>query len=194
MTQTKTLFETLINKLHNLGSQYIQSKLNNIKNKFWYDTLSSWVKLCSQLKPRNYEELCSNHIWYNPLVSDDHLFIPYLYKKGINMIGDMLDNEGGIITKQYLSYKTGIPTINDLHYLQIKMSIKQLLQLYNYEPTHLQRPVAPIYYKLTKRNPKGSKYFYNILIQPQNTIIKTTWEVSLGTDIPIKYIDHVFTL
>ena len=195
MTPTKTLFESLIspiNKIHTLGSQYIQSKLNNIKNKFWYDTLSSWVKLCSQLKPRNYQELCSNPIWYNPLVSDDPLFLPYLYKKGINIIGDMLNNEGGIISKHDLSNKTGIPSINDLHYLRLKMSIKQLLQLYNYEPTHLQRPVAPLYYTLTKRNPKGSKDFYNILIQPQNTIIKTTWEVSLGTDIPIKNWNQIY--
>ena len=49
-----------------------------------------------------------------------------------------------------------------------------------------------IYYKLTKRNPKGSKDFYNILIQPQNTIIKTTWEVSLGTDIPIKNWNQIY--
>ena len=104
----------------------------------------------------------------------------------------MLDNEGGIISKHDLSYKTGIPSINDLHYLRLKMSIKQLLQLYKYEPIHLQRQVAPIYYTLSKRNTKGSKDFYNILIQPQNTIIKTTWEVSLGIDIPIKKWNQIY--
>ena len=52
--------------------------------------------------------------------------------------------------------------------------------------------MAPIYYTLTKINLKGSKYLYNILIKAQNTIIKTTWEVSLGTDIPNKIWNQIY--
>ena len=110
-TPTKTLFEALIipiNKLQTLGCQYIRSKLNEIKNQFWQDTLTSWIKMCEQLKPENYEELCTNPIWYNPLISEEPLLMSNLYKKGINIIGDLLQQNGCIISKQDLIIKTQI--------------------------------------------------------------------------------------
>ena len=69
--------------------------------------------MCQKLEPTNYEELYTNPLWYNPLMSNDNFFMPNLYKKGITMIGDLLDNDGNIISKQNLVHKTGVPAINE---------------------------------------------------------------------------------
>ena len=114
--------------------------------------------MCRQLKPENYEELFSNTIWYTPLISNDPFFMPNLYKKGINTIGDVLHN-GGIITKQELIIKTYLITINELHYLRLKILIKQFMKTYNFEPIYVPKPQAPIYYKLATKYHKGSKIF-----------------------------------
>ena len=105
---TKTLFEAIItpiNKLHTLGSQYMESKLNSITNIFWKDTLSSWTRMCPKLEPRNYEDLYSFPLWFNQLISKDPFFIPNLDIKGIKMIGDLLQNGGTILSKQNLIEK-----------------------------------------------------------------------------------------
>ena len=66
------LFETTIapiNKLTNFGCQYLETQIHKIQNKFWHDTLSSWIYMTKKIKPNNYLELCQLNIWYNPLIS-----------------------------------------------------------------------------------------------------------------------------
>ena len=67
-----------IDKIINLGYQYIELKLPKIKNKFWRDALSSWTFMCKKINPNNYLELCQLPIWYNPLISKKPLFLPEL--------------------------------------------------------------------------------------------------------------------
>ena len=83
--------------------------------------------MCGQLKPENDEELCTNPIWYNPLILEEPLFMSNLYKKGINIIGDLLQQNGSIISKQDLIVKIGLKSINELHYLRLKTLIKQVM-------------------------------------------------------------------
>ena len=54
------------------------------------------------------------------------------------MIGDLLQNNGTILSKQNLIEKTGVPFINELHYLRLKMSITRLINNYNFQPSPLQ--------------------------------------------------------
>ena len=148
--------------------------------------------MCHKLEPTNYEELNTNPLLYNPLMSNDNFFMPNLYKKGITMIGDLLDNNGNIISKQNLVNKTGVPVINDLHYLSLKMSTQKLINRYNFEPIHLQKPQAPVYHSFITKNKKGSKQFYNILIQPTETITKITWNENLGINITIPQWNQIY--
>ena len=73
----KTLFESTIlpvEKLFNTGYQYIETRIKNIPNQFWQDTLSSWVYMCKQIQPKNYTELYKLPLWHNPLLSSYPLF------------------------------------------------------------------------------------------------------------------------
>ena len=49
-------------------------------NKFWYDTLSSWVYMCIlKIPPRNFTGLYKLPLWHNPELSKYPLFFPELY-------------------------------------------------------------------------------------------------------------------
>ena len=108
------------------------------------------------------------------------------------MIGDLLENDGNIISKQNLVNKTGLPVLNDLHYLSLKMSTQKLINRYNFEPIHPQKPQAPEYHSFTTKNQKGSKQFYNILIQPTETITKINWNENLGINITIPQWNQIY--
>ena len=114
----KTLFEstiTTVEKLFSFGYKHIETKIKNIRNKFWQDTLSSWVYMCKTIQPKNYAELYTLPIWHNPLLSEYPLFFPDLYNKGINIIGDLLTNTGEILTTEEL--------LNNYYLLQLTPSI-----------------------------------------------------------------------
>ena len=182
----KTLFESTIipvDKLFKNGYQYIENKIPNIQNRFWQDTLSSWVHMCKKIQPRNYTELYRLQLWHNPLLSSSPLFFPELYGNGINLIGDLLTDTGEIITKEELLNKTKLITINPLHYLRLKSAISSLIKKTRFQPYSLQRPIAPLTFSIITKNNKGSKDFYNLF---QSNEIKTQnkWEITLNHQIP----------
>ena len=63
-------------------------QIPNIRNKFWSDTLKSWINMCKIVKVSNYFELYTLPLWYNTLISKYPLSLPQLYKHGINIVGD----------------------------------------------------------------------------------------------------------
>ena len=96
--------------------------------------------MCNNVKPKNYSQLYTSPLWYNPLISEYPLFFRTLYHKGIYIVGDLLNNEGEIITKDEILninittavwgqiYKVCFKTLKDnyLIYLQYKI-INQIL-------------------------------------------------------------------
>ena len=182
----KELFETTITSVNNLfvlGYQYIELKLKNIQNQFWYDTLSSWIYMCKKIKIKDYSELYRLPIWNNPLISTYPLFLPELYRKGINLVGDLLNDNGEIITKEDLLLKTGLTTINQLNYLRLKTCIKSLLKDTQFQPCVIYKPLSPLLLSITTKNKKGSKDFYNILEDKQEINTYNKWEDKLNRQI-----------
>ena len=140
--------------------------------------------MCRKIKPNNYNELYTLPLKYNPLISETPLIIPDLYNRGIKMIGDMLTNDGSIITKEDLLYKTGLNTINPLYYLRLRLSIKSFLSNYTFLPHPIQRPTIPLYINTIQKSCKGSTDFYPILQGNKETIKHDKWETMLNIYIP----------
>ena len=185
-TPINKIFNTTIfpiTNVINLGYQYIEIQIPNIRNKFWYDTLTSWINMCKIVKPNNYFELYTLPLWYNPLISKYPLFFPKLYKQGINLVGDLLTNDGEIITKQELLNKTRLININPLHYLQLRSCLRTLLNSTTFKPYTIHRPVAPRFLTILIKNNKGSKEFYNILHENQEIKTHNKWDEILNTNI-----------
>ena len=185
-TPIKIIFEEIITpvtNLSNFGYQYIETIIPNITNKFWQDTLLSWVKMCKKVKPKDYSELCTLPLWYNPLISKYPLFFEKLYNNGINIVGDLLTDEGEIISNDELLNKTRLNNINILHYLQLRSSVRTLLKNTNFKPYLLQRPLAPLFLSISIKSKKGSKDFYKILHQNQEIKIHNKWDEISNTSI-----------
>ena len=181
------LFESTIipiDKLTIFGYQYIDLKLPKIKNKFWHDALLSWTYMCKQIEPKNYLELCQLPIWYNPSISKHPLFLPELYNKGINLIGDVLDDNGQIFTREELINRTRLNTLNPLNYLRLKIGITPLLLKNALQPYRIHKPMAPLNLIILTKSEKGSKDFYTILQEPFDLITHTKWNHILNRDIP----------
>ena len=47
-------------------------------------------------------QISSSPIWYNKNLTDEYLYFPVWYKKGIVMISDVLDTEGNILERNEL--------------------------------------------------------------------------------------------
>ena len=100
------------------------------------------------------------------------------------MIGDMLTNDGSIITKEDLLYKTGLNTINPLYYLRLRLSIKSFLSNYTFLPKPIERPTIPLYINIIQKSSKGSKDFYRILQGNSETTKHDKWENVLNIFLP----------
>ena len=186
----KTLFEstiTSIEKLFNFGYQFIETKIKKIRNQFWQDTLSSWVYMCKNIQPKNYTDLYTLPIWYNPLLSDYPLFLPELYNNGINLIGDLLTDTGHIITQNELLNKTKLTTVNPLHYLRLKSVIQSLLKKNMFQPYNLQKPLAPLTYSIITKNNKGSKDFYTLLQTKRDVKPLNKWENTFNQQFSVPH-------
>ena len=130
--------------------------------------------MCKKVKPKDYSELFTLLPWYNPLISKYQLFFEKLYNNGINIVGDLLTEEGEIISKDELLNKTRLNNTNILNYLQLRSSVRTLLKITNFKPYLLQRPLAPLFLSISIK--KGSKDFYKILHQSQEIKIHNKWD------------------
>ena len=114
--------------------------------------------MCKKIQPQTIPSY-KLPIWYNPLVSTYPLFFPELYKKGINRVGDLLTDEGGIITKDELLNKTNLFTINPLNYFRLKSCIQSLLNTM-LQPCIIQKPITPLLFSIATKSKKGSKEIF----------------------------------
>ena len=140
--------------------------------------------MTKKIKPKNYLELCQLNIWCNFLISLYPLFLPELYNKGIKLVGDVLNSNEQVFTREELIDKTKLTTINPYNYLRLRSCINTPLKNTALPSYIVQKPIAPLNLTMLIKNKKGSKDFYNILQQPINLTIHTKWNDTLNRDIP----------
>ena len=114
-TSWQLLFEYNISpifKISKFGYGWCKCILKTIKNNFWKDVLQAWVGLCENLSIETSEQLLSSPIWYNPRISSATLYFPNWFRHGIESIGDVVDNNGTLITENELKNKFKLPSVN----------------------------------------------------------------------------------
>ena len=99
----KTLFETMhtnINDLINIGSTYINEIQSRCTNKFWWDVLGAWKKFIIQLIPKSASDVMGICIWNNTniKINNSPVFYRRWYNKNIQYIGDLIDENGLLLT------------------------------------------------------------------------------------------------
>ena len=117
-------------------------------------------------------------IWNNPNISTVNLFNNNLYKKGCIYIADICDPSYKIYDQQFIKNAFNT-TINFLEYLRItKGLIGYFKKLTNSPP--FVKPIQPLITSLMHRKVKGSRVFYNVLInqdQSEPPNFKIRWSL-----------------
>ena len=75
------------------------------------------------------QDVLSVPLWNNENVSRNNMFKPYLYKKGLIVIGNLLQ-EGKFLSKEDLELSYGISHINFLDYYQLKLDVLTFIKKY----------------------------------------------------------------
>ena len=93
------------------------------------------------------QDVLSVPLWYNENVSRNNIFKPYMYKKGLIVIGNLLQ-EGKFLSKEDLELSYGISHINFLDYYQLKLDVLTFIKKYTLVKNNsLIRPFVPFHLK-----------------------------------------------
>ena len=176
-----------ISDLFSLGQGSLNEIILNTKNKFWSDTLSAWKEMCNKTKISNINEAYSVPLWSNPIFSPEYLLdYSTWYNQGINLIGDLINDDGSIMSLNEVQRTYKIPHFNFLNYLSVKTLIRRLFKEHNL-PLHPRekplRPLIPLYLQTIIKNHKGSRHIYNIFVSNNDVQCVEKWNERLSTQI-----------
>ena len=165
----KTLFETMhtnINDLINRGSTYINEIQSRCTNKFWWDVLGAWKKFIIQLIPKSASDVMGICIWNNTniKINNSPVFYRRWYNKNIQYIGDLIDENGLLLTYEQFQIKYNLRT-NFIEYMGIRTSVETYIRR---NQIHLGTESLfnchwPFNIKLIMKSLKGSQDMYKIL-------------------------------
>ena len=176
------------------GPDFTQNKLRTIKNIFWKDVLSAWVKYNSILSIDTWEDFLSQPLWFNPAVKVGGKSVNYntFINKNIIFISDLINERGEFITLEEARNSLEINT----NFIQYNGLIGTLNRLKN--DSHIEikrhnifRPIHPKTIRTITIEEKGSKNIYKSLIQCTITPkAENKWktELNLGNDFDFKKI------
>jgi hypothetical protein len=176
-----------------MDSEYIRNKITkNFTNVFWKDVLQSWTYYIDQCKQteQNYQSTLTQTVWFNNNIKIDNqpLFISNWFNKGVIFINDLLNNNGDVYSfdefNAIYDIKTNFVTYNGLR-RAITKYIKSLGQCINQK---LCSPLLPFNIFHLHLNNKGSRGFYQVLLNPKMGTIKShnLYEDLLCTEYPSK--------
>ena len=116
-----------VNEIIKLGPEYcLKCKINNL-NEFWIDTFKAWVAIYT--KEKITKNMISNTpLWFNSKLSDETLYIPSWKRKGIYFIGDLLNVNNEIMTKDELAITYNLSNVNYLEHFRVKLLVKRFIK------------------------------------------------------------------
>ena len=118
-----------IQKLDNIniyGGQWLLN-FQQVLNPFWNAVFKYWSELCAKQKIKSNEDICKSSIWFNKQFSARYTFYLNWSRKDINIINDIIDNRGNVLSQDTLTERYKI-NINFLHYYNIKRLVKAFIE------------------------------------------------------------------
>ena len=101
-----------VTKYHALGFNGLSTWSVNKKKSILERYVASMIKISRPIKSNI--ELTSSVLWYNPDISDAPLFYPSWFRNGITFVGDVLNNEGQIMSEAEIDNLYGFKFTNFL--------------------------------------------------------------------------------
>ena len=130
------LFELIMNNTINnfilLGPEHFIKAKNMTTNNFWADVFESTHSILKNQRLLKNQHILTSPLWYNQKISEDPLFIPDWFNKGIHLVSDVVDEHGNFMSIRNLQILYNIEDINFLRYLKIKMDTLNFMKNSNF--------------------------------------------------------------
>ena len=152
-----------IDKCIFLGSKYTEDLHKKMINLFWKSILESILKLQTEIKPKNTEDLVQIPLWFCKEIGN--LAFHNWSKKGIVIIADVLSQEGEILQQNEMENIYNIMA-NFLEFGRFKFQIEKYLSKYSLTKDQLknsERPVNTFFNIIINIDRKGANKLYKIL-------------------------------
>ena len=148
-----------LNNLVTLGS--VWWSVNKIKlNPFWKAVFTYWMEACKLQKINSNVDILTSSIWYNSFMSRNNMYLQTWSKKGINVVGDVVDPEGKFLSMDDIKRKFDI-NINFLHYYMVKKIVSEFINHHKTdEKFEMCRPYIPFHVKFIANSQTSAKSIY----------------------------------
>ena len=183
-----------IERLLNFAPQRARSIVAIAKNDFWNEVFEIWDFVYNAL-PKKSMNIFLSPLWHNPMVKRG-LYKDEWYKKGITMVGDLINYETGKVkAKSEIENTYGFKIKNFLDYLEVGDVIKRFLDVPGEENKMPEKSGIPNHLIFLIRQEKGCKNIYNILnnVNCENKY-RNQWNQDLNIIIDEKTWRRVFYL
>ena len=178
-----TPFHYGINEVYDYGDVFLQRK-NTIRNTFYF--------IYSNANIKSIEHLLSTPIWYNSKMISEK--IQSWVDKGITSIGDLLDDNGEILSIDHIHNIMHL-NCNFLLYNRIRKKIQLLIGNSQILESNNIRPRLPYILYIIEACTQGNKNtYFNSLPAIRNTMVnlQNKWSERLNDDIRIDTISNSF--
>ena len=129
------LFELIMNNTINnfiiLGPEYFIKAKKRTTNNFWADVFESSHSILKNQRLLKSQHIPTSPLWFNQNISEDPLFIPDWFNKGIHLVSDV-DEDGNFMSIRNLQTLYNIKDVNFLRYLKIKMDTLDFMKNSNF--------------------------------------------------------------
>ena len=141
------------------------------------------------------QDITDTPLWNNKRIFKSELCLNKWLNKGIHYIGDLLNNNGSIISIEEIKIKFNL-CVNFLEYYQDRLSVNKFISkfkksdIFNYI-----MPVLPSHVKILFFSKKGSKKIYSILNNYTENLqlkFKNKWSDNLNENIPSQEWNLIF--
>ena len=184
----KNILNFPVNDIFRLGAN--SNLFVQLENPFWQDVLKAWNIFYRLYKcdGNNIDDILAEPLWLNHQFTHPNFIIKSWFSKGICSIRDICDNRD-ILPFTELKNKYNLQgTI--LHYNKMLLNIPQkwrkTLSFGNVAIENINTPEAV---KSMFQLPRGSRYFYDILIKKNNwPKVCTKWEAQFSEKIEWKLV------
>ena len=154
------------------------------QNDFWQIVFEYWKDFSQKNRPKCNEDISQSSIWHNYQLSKYSLLLVSWYNKGIRLVGDILHEDGSIISHTELNSKYNFSS-NIFDYQRTKLCTKKFIKTYQTNSKFsYERPNIPFHIKPLFISKSGSKDFYKILtdLETQEPSCKRVWEKKLNLE------------
>ena len=143
-----------------MGSLWHQKLKDATTNSFYQNLLTNWQLILGQLSQNN---AISMPLWYNPLIIKSVLYDKSMYSNGCTYIADVCKSTGELLSFNELS-EIYHGCFNFLDYHRLKLGFKNYCKKFRVTDM-VVKPIQPTVIGILRKKIKGSRLFYNILLE-----------------------------